>query len=186
MALTKAWPILKSYMVYFTGAYLILVGLTMYMPLTFAGTFVILAQAVYDLAFVARNVRQKFLLLWIDAKAKRWVLYRIKSSSWRDHSDVDDSLTFEVDYLKSSLRYEEVAKSIKSVRLKGTEYVEIQRFPFPYRIPFPADFVSREVLHINDQDSNIVMSSSLKDTLIDIESQPMGSQELVDIGISGY
>lgn len=182
MAVSKAWPILKSYMVYFTGAYLILVGLIMYIPLTFAGAFLILAQAIYDLAFVARNARQKFLLLWIDVKAKRWVLYRIKNSD----IDADDSLTFEVDYLKSSLRYEEVAKSIKSVRLKGTEYVEIQRFPFPYRIPFPADFVSREVLHINDQDSNIVMSSSLKDTLIDIESQPMGSQELVDIGISGY
>ena len=84
------------------------------------------------------------------------------------------------------MRYVDVAKSVEKVKLSGIESVEIQRFPFPYRIPFPADFVSREVLHINKQDSNIVMSSSGELSNIDVVSRPMGSHELVDIGVSGY
>tara|TARA_Y100000296_G_scaffold16497_1_gene19285 strand:- start:2468 stop:3031 length:564 start_codon:yes stop_codon:yes gene_type:complete len=178
LVVSKAYPILKSYAVYFMGAYLILLGAAISIWFAILGSIIILAQAVYDLVFVARNVRQKFLLLWLDAKAKRWILYKIEDSSTLEVLDVS--------FIKTSLRFTDTAKKVKQVRLVKAEGVELQRFPFPFRIPFPAEFLSREVLHINQQDSNIVMSSSEELQNIDVVSRPMGSHELVDIGVSGY
>ena len=187
MILSKAWPIFKSYAVYFTAAYIMLLGSIISIWITMGGALLFLGQLLYDFIFVVRNVRKNFLLLWLDTKAKRWVLYRIKGETSNIDSWKSNEVLYDVEFVKSSLRYTEVAENIKTVRLLEAGDVKVVKFPFPFRIPFPTSFVSREVLYINEKDANLVMSSMADiGEGVKIASNPMNPHDLVDIGVSGY
>ena len=110
MILSKAWPIFKSYAVYFTAAYIMLLGSIISIWITMGGALLFLGQLLYDFIFVVRNVRKNFLLLWLDAKAKRWVLYRIKGETSNIDNWKSDEVPYDVEFVKSSLRYTEVAE----------------------------------------------------------------------------